>query len=122
RAHALVAAAILENLPRAELDRLHREAARALAADGAESDIVAAHLLQCAPHADSVAAAALWDAAVSATRRGAPDAAAAYLQRALEERAPGEDRGRVLAALAVATFDAGPGGARDRLRDALAHS
>jgi DNA-binding CsgD family transcriptional regulator len=119
-AHALVAAAILENLPRAESDRLHREAARTLAADGTESDIVAAHLLKCEPHADSVAAAALWDAAVNATRRGGPDAAAAYLQRALEERVPGEDRGRLLAALAVATFDAGLPGARDRLREALA--
>ena len=119
-AHALIAAAILENLPRAESERLHRDAARTLAADGAESDIVAAHLLQCAPHADSVAAAALWDAAVYATRRGAPDAAAAYLQRALEERAPGDDRAQILAALAVATFDAGLPGARDRLREALA--
>ncbi len=119
-AHALIAAAILENLPRAESERLHREAARTLAADGAESDIVAAHLLQCAPHADRVAAAALRDAAINATRRGAPHAAAAYLQRALEERAPGDDRGQLLAALAVATFDAGLPGARDRLREALA--
>jgi DNA-binding CsgD family transcriptional regulator len=119
-AHALIGAAILENLPRAESERLNGQAARTLAADGAESDIVAAHLLQCAPHADSVAAAALWDAAVYATRRGAPDAAAAYLQRALEERAPGDDRARILAALAVATFDAGLPGARDRLREALA--
>jgi DNA-binding CsgD family transcriptional regulator len=119
-AHALITAAILESLPRAESERLHREAARVLAADGAESDIVAAHLLQCAPHADGVAAAALRDAASNATQRGAPHAAAAYLQRALEERAPGDDRGQILAALAVATFDAGLPGARDRLREALA--
>ena len=119
-AHALIAAAILENLPRAESERLHREAARTLAGDGAKSDIVAAHLLQCAPHADRVASAVLRDAAVNATRRGAPHAAAAYLQRALEERAPGDDRGQLLAALAVATFDAGLPGARDRLREALA--
>jgi DNA-binding CsgD family transcriptional regulator len=118
-AHALVAAAILENLPRAESDRLHREAAHTLAADGADSDIVAAHLLQCAPHADRLAASALWDAASNAVQRGAPDAAAAYLERALEERAPGDDRGQILAALAVATFDAGLPGARDRLREAL---
>jgi DNA-binding CsgD family transcriptional regulator len=118
-AHALIAAAILESLPGAEAERLHHEAARTLAADGAESDIVAAHLLQSAPHADSVASAALWDAATNGTRRGAPHAAAAYLARALEERAPGDDRGQILAALAVATFDAGLPGARDRLREAL---
>ena len=119
-AHALIGAAILENLPRADCERLHREAARSLLSDGAPSDIVAGHLLQCAPRGDSVAAAALKDAAINATRRGAPHAAASYLQRALEERAPGDDRGRLLAALAVATFDAGLPGARDRLREALA--
>jgi DNA-binding CsgD family transcriptional regulator len=119
-AHALIAAAILENLPRAECERLHREAAYTLLSDGAQSDIVAGHLLQCPPQGDSVAAAALHDAAVNASRRGAPHAAASYLQRALEERAPGDDRGQLLAALAVATFDAGLPGARDRLREALA--
>jgi DNA-binding CsgD family transcriptional regulator len=119
-AHALIAAAILENLPRAESERLHRQAALTLLADGADSDIVAGHLLRCAPHADTVAAEVLRDAAINASLRGAPHAAAAYLQRALEERAPGDDRGRLLAALAVATFDAGLPGARDRLREALA--
>jgi DNA-binding CsgD family transcriptional regulator len=121
-AHALIAAAILESLPRAESERLHREAARVLITDGARSDIVAGHLLQCPPDGDSVAAAVLQDAAETASRRGAPQIAATYLQRALEERAPGEDRGQLLAALAVATFDAGLPGARDRLREALAHA
>jgi DNA-binding CsgD family transcriptional regulator len=119
-AHALIAAAILESLPRAESERLHREAARTLLSDGARSDIVAGHLLQCPPHGDRATAAVLRDAANNASRRGAPHAAAAYLQRALEERAPGDDRGQLLAALAVATFDAGLAGARERLRQALA--
>jgi DNA-binding CsgD family transcriptional regulator len=119
-AHALIAAAILESLPQAESERLHREAARTLLAEGARSDIVAEHLLQCPPQGDEVAARALQDAAIIASRRGAPQAAAAYLQRALDERAPGEDRGRLLADLALATFDAGLPGARDRLREALA--
>jgi DNA-binding CsgD family transcriptional regulator len=118
-AHALIGAAILENLPSAEYQRLHREAARTLLSDGAQNDVVAGHLLQCAPHGDSAATEVLQNAAIDATRRGAPDAAAAYLQRALEERAPGDDRGRMLAGLAVATFDAGLPGARDRLRQAL---
>ncbi len=119
-AHALIGAAILENLPRAEYQRLHREAARTLLSDGAPSDLVASHLLQCAPNGDSAATEVLHDAAINAARRGAPDAAAAYLQRALEERGPADDRGRLLAGLAVATFDAGLPGARDRLREALA--
>jgi DNA-binding CsgD family transcriptional regulator len=119
-AHALIAAAILENLPGAESERLHRDAARSLSADGAQSDVVAGHLLRCAPDGDRTASAVLREAATNALRRGAPDAAAAYLQRAVDERAPGDDRGRLLAALAVATFDAGLPGARARLREAVA--
>jgi DNA-binding CsgD family transcriptional regulator len=119
-AHALIAAAILENLSRAESERLHRDAARSLLAEGAESDVVAGHLLRCTPDGDRAASAVLREAASSALGRGAPDSAAAYLQRALDERAPGDDRGQLLAALAVATFDAGLPGARDRLREAVA--
>jgi hypothetical protein len=87
--------------------------------EGAESDIVAGHLLRCAPGGDGAASAVLREAATNALGRGAPHAAAAYLQRALDERAPGDDRGHLLAALAVATFDAGLPGARDRLREAV---
>jgi DNA-binding CsgD family transcriptional regulator len=118
-AHALIAAAILENLPRAESERLHRDAAHTLLAEGAGSDVVAGHLLQCAPDGDPAATAVLQEAATNALGRGAPHAAAVYLQRALDERAPGDDRGQLLAALAVATFDAGLSGARDRLREAV---
>jgi DNA-binding CsgD family transcriptional regulator len=121
-AHALIGAAILEGLPNAECERLHHEAARALLSDGAPIDIVASHLLLCSPHGDSVATGVLRDAAAEATLRGAPHTAAAYLLRALEERGPDDDRGRLLALLAVATFDAGLPGARERLREALAQS
>jgi DNA-binding CsgD family transcriptional regulator len=119
-AHALIAAAIIEGLPRAEVERLHRVAAWTLFADGAEGDVVAGHLLRSAPCGDGEASAVLQDAAARATLRGAPHAAAAYLQRALEERAPRDDRGQLLAQLAVATFDAGLPGARERLQEALA--
>jgi DNA-binding CsgD family transcriptional regulator len=119
-AHALIGAAILEDLPRSEMQRLHGEAARALMADDAPSDVIAGHLLRCAPHGDPAVTAVLADAASSAARGGAPHAAVAYLQRALQERAPGDDRGQLLANLALVTFDAGLPGARDRLREALA--
>lgn len=118
-AHALIAAAILESLPRAETERLHRDAAFALLADGANEDTVAGHLLRSAPRGDDTAAAVLRAAAATAARAGAPHAAAAYLRRALEERAFDDDRGQLLAELALATFDAGLAGARDRLLEAL---
>ena len=57
--------------------------------------------------------------AADAAHRGAPHTAAAYLERALGERAPGDDRGRMLSQLAMVAFDAGLPDARERLREAL---
>ncbi len=58
-------------------------------------------------------------AAATAARRGAPHTAAAYLERALREHAPGDDRGRMLAQLATVAFDAGLPDSQRRLLDAL---
>ncbi len=118
-AHGLVAAAIGEDLTRTECERLHREAARALMAGPAEPDVVASHLLQCSPQADPDVSELLMCAASTAARRGAPHTAAAYLERALEEHAPGDDRGQMLAQLAMLAFDAGLPDSQRRLLDAL---
>ena len=85
----------------------------------ADADVVASHLLECGPQADPEVSELLVRAAADAARRGAPHAAAAYLERALEERAPGDDRGRMLAQLATVAFDAGLPDSRRRLREAL---
>src|SRR5205807_1118147 len=87
----------------AELD----QRARALAGGGATAEVVARHLLRTAPHADPSATATLRRAAQDATERGAPDDAVAYLERALAERAAGDDRSQMLVQLATASFDAG---------------
>ena len=58
-------------------------------------------------------------AARDAWEHGSPHAAAAYLQRAADERAPGDDRGAILARLATISFDAGLPDAKQRLREAL---
>jgi DNA-binding CsgD family transcriptional regulator len=118
-AHGLVAAAIGEDLARTECERLHREAARALMAGPAEADVIASHLLQCGPQADPEVSELLVRAAATAALRGAPHTAAAYLERALQERAPGDDRGRMLAQLATVAFDAGLPDSQRRLLDAL---
>ena len=76
----------------------------------ADADVVASHLLQCRPQADAEVSGLLVQAAATAARRGAPHTAAAYLERALHEHAPGDDRGRMLAQLATVAFDAGPAG------------
>ena len=106
-AHALIASAIADELAPTERERLHREAARALMAARADARVVASHLLECSPHSDPEVSEYLRSAAAAAMERSQPRAAAAYLERALEERAPGDDRGRMLAQLGTVAFDAG---------------
>ncbi len=121
-AHQLIAGAIADDLPRGRRERLHRETARALMAIGADDDSVASHLLGCGAGADPQVSALLRRAAADAAQHGAPHTAAAYLERALKERAPGDDRGRLLAELATVAFDAGLPDWRQRLREALAEA
>ena len=92
-AHGLIAAAIAEDLPRSERERLHREAARALMAAGADADAVASHLLECGPQADAERQRA---AAARRRRRGAARRAAhrGGLPRARAERARAGRRSR----------------------------
>ena len=118
-AHGLVATAVEEDLSGSECERMHRQAARALMAAHADPDLVACHLLQCRPQADADVSGLLRQAAATAARRGAPHTAAAYLERALQEHAPGDDRGHMLAQLATVAFDASLPDSQRRLLDAL---
>ena len=118
-AHNLIAVAIAGDLARTERERLHREAARVLMESEADTDVVASHLLECGPQADPDVSGHLLRAASAAAEHGVPRAAAAYLERALEERAPGDDRGQLLALLGTAASDAGLPDSRRRLRQAL---
>ena len=100
-------------------ERLHREAALLLAAGDTSPPPRPPHLLECEPHGDPEVSGLLARAAADATRRGEPRAAAGHLERALQEGAAADDRGRLLARLAAAAFDAGRPDARRRLHEAL---
>lgn len=117
--HAFVGAAVLADLDPAERERLHREAARLLSAAGAPAEEVAAHLMRCGPQADPEVSAALVSAATEAADGGRPVQVVDSLERALLEHAPDVDRGRLLALLATAAFDAGRDDVPPRLREAL---
>ena len=78
-----------EDLTRTECERLHREAARALMAGGAEADVVASHLLSARRRPTRRSASSCCAPAATAARRGAPHTAAAYLERALRGARPG---------------------------------
>ena len=118
-AHQLVGDAIRDALAPAERDRLHRDGARTLLELGGPAEHLAGNALRSRPQSDPDLSKLLRRAARRASRRGAPSTAAEFLERALGERAPGDDRGELLASLATATFDAGLPGVRRQLHAAL---
>jgi len=83
--HPIVRAAIDESLPAGEREALHTHAAELLAKGGAPAEAVAVHLLAIEPRGDEKVAATLAEAARSAMSRGAPEATATLLTRALAE-------------------------------------
>lgn len=103
-AHPIVRAAVYADIPAAERSRAHAQAAQLLAAAGATAERVAAHLLPTRATGDCWTAVVLSQAASDALSRGAPDAAVAYLSRALAERPPGSNWQQLVAALGRAEF------------------
>jgi DNA-binding CsgD family transcriptional regulator len=108
--HPVVRSAVYEQIPPLERQTLHARAAELLATRGAEDERVARHLLRLRASADPGRVAVLRAAAREARARGAAEAAAGYLRRALEEPPASEERGAVLYELGVAE-------ATDRQRD-----
>jgi DNA-binding CsgD family transcriptional regulator len=106
-AHPLVRSAVYAHLPPAERLRLHRRAARVLHGSGAPREAVAGHLLAVEGAGDTWAYERLREAGKVAFSRGAADAAARYLARALSEPAPEADRPALLAELGVAEHRSG---------------
>jgi DNA-binding CsgD family transcriptional regulator len=86
--HPLVRAAVYEEIPRAQRGEAHARATRLLERDGVGIEDQAAHLLATEPAGTRAVTATLAAAARDAAARGAPDAAVAYLRRALDEPAP----------------------------------
>lgn len=107
--HPIVRAAIYDELAPGERSRLHREAARLLAEEGAELDAVATHLLASEPTGAPEVIAQLREAAAVAVARGAPEDAAAYLSRALREGCERDLRAELTFELGIAAkLDAQP--------------
>lgn len=100
--HPIVRAAIYDEMAPGARSRAHQRAAELLAAEGAELDTVAAHLLGSQPAGDPATVARLRHAAAGALALGAPDAAATYLARALEEGPESDARATLVLELAQA--------------------
>lgn len=83
--HPLIRRAIYDEISAPRRAAMHRTAATRLEELGAPPGVSAAHLMQVPPAGDADAAATLRAAAKDARARGAPDAAASYLRRAMSE-------------------------------------
>jgi len=119
--HPVVRTAVYQDM--SEGDRLsgHRRSAQVLLDAGLPVEQAAAHLQLTLPDGDPFVVATLREAAKRSLAQGAPEAAIAYLRRALAEPPPPEQRVDVLAELGVAedqTFEVDP--AAEHLSEALA--
>jgi hypothetical protein len=117
--HSIMRTAVHDDIPEAIRGLRHAEAARLLAAEGADPDAVCAHLLVCEPAGSAEVVAQLRAAATRAAGRGAPESAVAYLRRALAETADVSLRAALLHELGLAEkvlFDPAAAG---HLREAL---
>ena len=118
--HPILRAAVYDDLPAGARAEAHGRAASLLAAEGADPDAVAAHLLLSSPAGGRQVVAQLRFAASRALTRGAPENAAAYFQRALEEGVAARGlRVELLRELAAATMLTDPLGAMGQLHEIM---
>src|SRR6516164_2548316 len=83
--HPLVESALYATMAPGERGLWHAQAARILAHERADPEVIAVHLLRAAPAGDPATVSTLREAAARASTRGAPHAAASLLRRALAE-------------------------------------
>ncbi|HEY2656804.1 MAG TPA: AAA family ATPase, partial [Solirubrobacteraceae bacterium] len=118
--HPIVRSAVLEDIDGRERMRLHRRAAEVLLDSGALPEQAASYLTPTVPDHDPFVVATLRRAAARSLSQGAPDAAVAYLRRALEEPPGPDQRRNVLGELGTAEIEAFENeAAADHLREAL---
>jgi DNA-binding CsgD family transcriptional regulator len=115
--HPIVREAVYADLGSAGRGARHTAAARVLAGRGSDPEQIAAHLLLVPPGSGRWVIDGLRAAADSALARGAPEAAATYLKRALSEDT-GEDRVEILHRLGSAEVQLYDPSAPEHLLDA----
>ena len=101
-AHPILRAAAEATMASEERALAHARAAKLLAEGEVAPDRLALHLLHAHPRGDAQVLATLRAAASIAVARGAPETAATYLRRALDEPPPRASRGHVLLELGLA--------------------
>ncbi len=117
--HPIVRSGVYSELSSAERAQGHRQAAQLLAEQSAANERVAEHLLNSEPAADGWVVDRLVEGARAAGRKGAPESAAVFLRRALEEPPPGADRPGLLLELGMAEALGGLPGWSEHLQRAV---
>src|SRR6185312_9968239 len=117
--HPIVRAGIYAELASGDRARGHRAAARLLAPGPGSNERVAEHLLLSDPAGDEWVVEQLVQAARSAARSGAPESAAVYLRRVLEEPPAPDAAPGLLLELGMAEASAGMPGWPAHLEAAL---
>ena len=120
-AHRIVRMTIHGMLPPRKRTAFHANAAKLLAANRTEPEVVAEHVLLSGPPRDAWSVAALHEAGRSAARKGAPAAAVRYLRRALDAANSAAPPPEVLVDLALAEASAGEPTSFARFAEALQH-
>jgi len=118
-AHPIMRSAVYEDLPHSRRAGDHARAARLLDSEGGDPDRAAVHLLAAEPAADAWALHTLRAAAGRALARGAPEAAAALMRRAVAEPPAQIEWAATLLDLGRAERLAGAPDAVEHLRQAL---
>jgi DNA-binding CsgD family transcriptional regulator len=118
--HPLVRQAIEQDIPASERAGRHLDAARLLYAEGAGVERVAAHLLLGRAEGSRWVVERLRAAAREARISAAPQSAARYLERALAEPPPPEERAQLLGELGTVEAALGAPRAAQHLREAIA--
>jgi DNA-binding CsgD family transcriptional regulator len=117
--HPIVRSGVYSELTGAERSHGHRSAARLLAEQPGTDERVAKHLLMSDPAADGWVVERLVQAARAAVRNGAPESAAIFLRRVLDEPPPPDDLWELLLELGMAEASAGLPGWSEHLGAAV---
>lgn len=117
--HGIVRASVYDDMPAAMRSLWHGRAARLLAAEHADPELVCPHLMMSESAGSLDAVAQLRSAAGRALDRGAPETAARYLARAVSEARDAEFSAQLLYDLAGAERLTGSALALDHVQAAL---
>ena len=120
-AHRIVRITIHDLLAPRKRTAFHAHAAKVLAANRTEPEVVAEHLLLAGPPRDAWSVSALQEAGRSAARKGAPAAAVRYLRSALDAADAADPPPELLVDLCLAEASAGEATSLARFEQALQH-